>query len=81
MDVAAAFAWPALGRITGPLAAAALAALAMAGADGPLVVLGLTEPGEWTAADWASDILPHARYGAAADATPAALETGRVRNG
>jgi hypothetical protein len=74
VGVAAAFARPALGRIAAPLAAVTLGALAMAGADGPLVALGLTKPGQWTAADWASDIIPHACYGAAAYATLAALE-------
>lgn len=51
----------------------ALGALAMAGADGPLVGLGLTDPGDWAAADWASDVIPHLGYGAAAYATLAAL--------
>jgi hypothetical protein len=80
VGVLAAFARPALGRIAAPLSAAALGALAMAGADGPLVALGLTKPGEWTAADWASDIIPHACYGAAAYATLAALEPGLSRS-
>jgi hypothetical protein len=46
----------------------------MAGADGPLVALGLTRPGDWAAADWASDIVPHLGYGAAAYATLTALD-------
>jgi hypothetical protein len=29
-------------------------AMAMAGSDGPLVALGLTKPGDWAAADWAT---------------------------
>jgi hypothetical protein len=73
VGVAAAFAWPALARTPGPLAAALLGALAMAGSDGPLVALGLTKPADWTPADWASDIIPHLAYGAAAYATLAAL--------
>jgi hypothetical protein len=81
VGVAAAFARPAFGRIAAPLAAVTLGALAMAGADGPLVALGLTKPGEWTAADWASDIIPHACYGAAAYATLAALEPALPRSG
>jgi hypothetical protein len=81
VGVAAAFARPALGRIAAPLAAVALGALAMAGADGPLVALGLTKPSEWSVADWASDIIPHACYGVAAYATLAALEPALPRHG
>jgi hypothetical protein len=75
--VAAAFGRPILARIPSPLAAAALGALAMTGSDGPLVALGLTRPGEWAAADWASDIIPHLGYGAAVYATLTALDTER----
>lgn len=75
VGVAAAFARPVLARVPAPLAAAALGALAMAGSDGPLVALGLTSPGDWAAADWASDIVPHLGYGAAAYATLTALDT------
>jgi hypothetical protein len=75
VGVAAAFAQPVLARIPAPLAAAALGALAMAGSDGPLVALGLTKPGQWAAADWASDIIPHLGYGAAVHATHTALDT------
>jgi hypothetical protein len=28
-------------------------------------VLGLTKPGDWSSADWASDIVPRLGYGAA----------------
>lgn len=73
VGVAAAFARPALAKIPAALAAAALGALTMAGSDGPLVALGLTSPGEWALADWASDIIPHLGYGAAAYATLTAL--------
>jgi hypothetical protein len=48
----------------------------MGGADGPLVVLGLTNPAEWAAADWASDVTPHLGYGAAVYATLSALDRG-----
>lgn len=74
IGVAAAFARPTLARIPAPLAAVALGALAMAGADGPLVALGLTKPHDWPAADWASDLVPHLGYGAATYATLNALD-------
>ena len=73
VGVAAAFARPALSKIPAPLSAAILGALAMAASDGPLAVLGLTDPAKWSAVDWASDIIPHVSYGAAAYATLAAL--------
>ncbi len=73
VGVTAAFARPALARIPAPLAAAILGVLAMAGSDGPLVALGITTPGDWSAADWASDVIPHLGYGAAAYATLTAL--------
>ncbi|CAN5778899.1 hypothetical protein BH24ACT3_BH24ACT3_11960 [soil metagenome] len=31
--------------------------------NGPMTVLGVTDPRTWTAADWASDIVPHLGYG------------------
>jgi hypothetical protein len=78
VGVAAAFARPALAKIPAPAAAALLGALAMAGPDGPLVALGITELGDWTAADWASDVIPHLGYGTAAYATLAALSPGSM---
>lgn len=76
----AALTWPVLRRIPAPLAAAMLGALAMGGADGPLVALGLTRPKDWAAADWASDLIPHLGYGAATYATLSALNTShRIR--
>ena len=80
VGVTAAFAWPALKKVPGPAVAAVLGALAMAGSDGPLAGLGLTSPGEWSAADWASDVIPHLGYGAAAWATLAALSSGDDRS-
>jgi hypothetical protein len=75
VGVTAAFARPALARIPAPLAAAALGALAMGGADGPLFALGITKPGDWTTVDWASDVIPHLGFGAATYATLTALST------
>jgi hypothetical protein len=49
-----------------PVSAVALAALAMVGADAPLVVTRVTDPRRWSAVDWASDVVPHLAYGAAA---------------
>jgi hypothetical protein len=35
----------------------------MAATDGVSAALGVTDPGSWSAADWASDIVPHLAYG------------------
>lgn len=48
-----------------PLAGTVLAAVAavLAG-NGPMALLGVTDPRTWSAGDWLSDLLPHAAYGA-----------------
>jgi len=45
------------------LAGAAIGAAAMAASDYPATRLGLTEPRDWSAVDWASDVLPHMAFG------------------
>jgi hypothetical protein len=45
------------------MAGAAIGAAAMAASDYPATRLGLTEPRDWSATDWASDVLPHMAYG------------------
>lgn len=51
-----------------PVAALLLGAGAMAGSDAPMTALGLTNPKEWPASSWVSDIVPHLVYGIAAAA-------------
>jgi hypothetical protein len=36
---------------------------AMVAANGPMALSGITDPRSWSAADWLSDVLPHAAYG------------------
>ncbi|GAC1373451.1 MAG: hypothetical protein NVSMB43_11090 [Pseudarthrobacter sp.] len=36
---------------------------ALIGSNGPMTVLGITDPRSWSPADWASDIIPHLAYG------------------
>jgi hypothetical protein len=43
--------------------------LAMAAGNGPMTVLGVTDPRTWSSTDWLADIVPHAAYAAAAIAT------------
>jgi len=45
------------------LAGAALGSLAMAASDYPVARLGLTEPRDWSASDWAAEVLPHMCFG------------------
>jgi hypothetical protein len=49
----------------GPVGGTAVAAaVALVGANGPMTVLGVTDPRTWSAADWVADIVPHLAYGA-----------------
>ncbi len=57
-----------LGRAAGwrprwAVAAAAGTVAAMAGSDGPMAVLGVTDPRTWPASSWAADLGPHLGYG------------------
>jgi hypothetical protein len=60
-------------RIPAAAGAVLTAAAAMAGSDGPLFALGVSDPREWGAIDWASDVVPHAAYGAVTALALAAL--------
>lgn len=46
-----------------PVSAVALALAAMAGSDVPIGVLGVSNPQNWDARDWAADLGPHLAYG------------------
>ncbi|MCH6470410.1 hypothetical protein [Sinomonas terrae] len=59
------------GRAVGIAATTGVVLLA---ANAPMTVLKVTDPRTWSAADWASDILPHLGYAIAADAVLRALE-------
>lgn len=50
------------------------AAGALIGSNGPMTVLGITEPRTWSPADWASDIIPHLAYGIVTGAVLQALD-------
>ncbi len=40
--------------------------LAMLVGNGPMTVLGVTDPRRWSVADWTADVVPHLAYAAAA---------------
>lgn len=37
---------------------------ALVGSNGPMTVLGVTDPRTWPASSWAADVVPHLAYGA-----------------
>ncbi len=59
---------PVLRRLPTTVGALVLAGAAMAASDLPLRRLGVTGPARWSAADWASDAIPHLAYGIVANA-------------
>ena len=56
------------------LGAVLASAAALAGSNGPMTVLGVTDPRSWSSTDWVSDIVPHLAYGVVTAATYAAGE-------
>jgi len=54
-----------------PVAALAVGLGAMAATDGVTTLMGNSDPRDWSAGEWAMDIVPHIAYGAA---TAAAFE-------
>jgi hypothetical protein len=64
-----------LGR--GPLAGTASATLlALVGTNGPMTILGITDPRTWSRADWIADVVPHVAYGAVTAAVLQGLDDG-----
>jgi hypothetical protein len=52
-----------LGRLPVGVAGMLIASAALVGANGPMAALGVTDPREWSSADWVSDLVPHLGYG------------------
>lgn len=59
-----------------PVSVAVTTLGALLGSNGPMTVLGITDPRSWAPADWASDVVPHVAYGVV---TSAAYEAGLRR--
>lgn len=49
-------------------------AVAMLAGNGPMTVLGTTDPRTWGASGWAADLVPHAAYGMVTGAVLVALD-------
>src|SRR4051812_25250508 len=53
-----------------PLVGTALTTVGvLIGANGPMTVLGITDPRTWSSTDWISDVVPHLAYGLAVKTT------------
>jgi hypothetical protein len=58
-----------------PLVGAALTTVGvLIGTNGPMTVLGITDPRTWSATDWISDVVPHLAYGAVVKTTMDAFD-------
>jgi hypothetical protein len=69
---------PLLDRLPRTVSALTVGALAMAAGNLPTINLGLSDPKQWSAADWASDAIPHVAYGVVTSWTLRALRGSRA---
>ena len=51
------------GRMRGLPAAGVFTTLGMLAGNAPMTLLGVTDPREWSATDWLTDVVPHLAYG------------------
>lgn len=63
-----------LARVAGfrpsvPVGTAVTAGAVLVANNGPMTVLGITDPRSWSASDWLSDVLPHLAYALVVQAT------------
>ena len=49
-------------RLATPAGTALTTVAVLAAANGPMTVLGITDPRTWSATDWLSDLVPHLAY-------------------
>lgn len=64
LGVARALGWLPTRVVTGAVASA----VGMVAGNGPMTLLGVTDPRSWAASDWAADVIPHLAYGVVAAA-------------
>lgn len=59
-----------------PLTAATATAAVLVASNGPMTAVGVSDPRSWGAADWISDVIPHAAYAVTTAAVLEALDRG-----
>jgi hypothetical protein len=65
----------AAGIRTSPLVGTALTTVGvLIGSNGPMTVLGITDPRTWSTTDWISDVVPHLAYGVVVKTTMDAFD-------
>jgi hypothetical protein len=63
-----------IGHPTSPLGTIGAAwAVGMLAGNGPMTLLGVTDPRRWSPADWVADVVPHLAYGCVTGITLEAL--------
>src|SRR4051794_2238867 len=61
-------------RSSPPVGTALITAGVLVATNGPMTVLGVTDPRTWSAADWISDVVPHLAYGVVVKTTMDAFD-------
>jgi hypothetical protein len=61
-------------RSSKPVGTVLTTAVVLVAANGPMTVLGITDPRTWSATDWLSDVVPHLAYGLVLKATMDAFD-------
>jgi hypothetical protein len=64
-------------RSSKPVGVLLTTACALVVANGPMTVLRITDPRQWSAADWLSDVVPHVAYGVVVKTTMDAFDRPR----
>lgn len=63
-----------LGRLPVGVAGMLVGGAALVGANAPMAALGVSDPRDWSPADWVSDLVPHLAYGLVTAFAYAAME-------
>jgi hypothetical protein len=61
-------------RSTKPVGITLTTLVVLVSANGPMTVLGITDPRTWSATDWISDLVPHLAYGVVVKTTMDAFD-------
>jgi hypothetical protein len=61
-------------RSATPVGVALTTTVVLVAANGPMTVLGVTDPRTWSATDWISDVVPHLAYGVVVKTTMDAFD-------